>query len=87
GGYSWAILRGAQRALVMSGVLALLYGYLYVLLQSEDYALLLGSVGLFLILALVMYVTRGIDWYGSRGGSAPDGPPPVGPPPVASVEG
>lgn len=87
GGYSWAILRGARRALVMSGVLALLYGYLYVLLQSEDYALLLGSVGLFLILALVMYVTRGIDWYGARGGFAPAGPPPVGPPPVAPTEG
>jgi hypothetical protein len=55
--------------------------------RPKDYSLLLGSVGLFLILALVMYVTRGIDWYGARGGSAPAGPPPVGPPPVASVEG
>lgn len=71
GGYSLAILRGRLRALVMSGVLALLYGYLYVLLQSEDYALLLGSIGLFLILALVMYVTRRIDWYGVRGTEAP----------------
>ena len=66
GGYSAAILRGRLRALVMTCVLGLLYGYLYVLLQLEDYALLLGSVGLFATLALVMYVTRKIDWSAPR---------------------
>lgn len=69
GGYSAAILRGRLRALVMTGVLGLLYGYLYVLLQLEDYALLLGSVGLFTTLALVMYVTRKIDWSAPRRGA------------------
>src|SRR6185436_12640812 len=44
-GYSLAILKGKRRALAMGGMLAVLYGYLYVLLQLEDYALLLGSVG------------------------------------------
>lgn len=68
GGYSAAILRGRARALGTAGALAALYGYLYVLLQAEDYALLLGSLGLFLILALVMYVTRRIDWYAPRVG-------------------
>lgn len=62
-GYSLAILRGKRRALAMSGMLVLLYGYLYVLLQAEDYALLLGSIGLFVILALVMFLTRRVDWY------------------------
>ncbi len=66
GGYSVAILRGALRALLMTVVLGVLYGYLYVLLQLEDYALLLGSIGLFLILALVMYLTRRIDWSAPR---------------------
>lgn len=64
GGYSVAILRGALRALLMTVVLGVLYGYLYVLLRLEDYALLLGSAGLFVILALVMYLTRRIDWGG-----------------------
>ncbi|HEX2223734.1 MAG TPA: cell envelope integrity protein CreD [Thermoanaerobaculia bacterium] len=82
GGYSLAILRGKLRALAMSGVLALLYGYLYVLLQSEDFALLLGSIGLFLILGLVMFVTREIDWYGTR----PEPLSPTSPPPVSSME-
>jgi inner membrane protein len=36
---------------------------LYVLLQLQDYSLMLGSVGLFLILGLVMYLTRKINWY------------------------
>lgn len=66
GGYAAAVLRGRLRALVMTLVLGALYGYLYVLLQLEDYALLLGSLGLFAILALVMFLTRRIDWYGGR---------------------
>lgn len=74
GGYAAAILRGRLRALGTAAALAALYGYLYVLLQAEDYALLLGSVGLFAILALVMFVTRRIDWYAPRpGGKAVPG--------------
>jgi inner membrane protein len=69
-GYSLAILRGKRRALAMSGMLVILYGYLYVLLQAEDYALLLGSIGLFVILALVMFLTRKVDWYSPRMGKA-----------------
>jgi len=66
GGYSAAVLHGRLRALLMTIVLGVLYGYLYVLLQLEDYALLLGSVGLFVILALVMFLTRRIDWGSPR---------------------
>ena len=40
-----------------------LYGFLYVLLRLEDYALVVGSVGVFLILAALMYVTRRVNWY------------------------
>lgn len=39
-----------------------LYAYLYVLLQLRDYSLILGSVALFVVLAVVMYATRNIDW-------------------------
>jgi inner membrane protein len=49
--------------LTISGILAILYGYLFIILQLEDYALILGSVGLLTILAIVMYMTRKIDWY------------------------
>ena len=36
---------------------------MYVLLQLDDYALLAGAVGLFLILAAIMYATRAVDWH------------------------
>lgn len=63
GGYCWAVLQTLRRALLMAAIVTVLYGYLFVLLQLQDYALLCGSLGLFLILALVMYVTRRINWY------------------------
>lgn len=61
--YCLSVLRSFGRAAIVGGVLAALYGYFYVLLQLEDYALLVGSVGLFASLAIVMYLTRRIDWY------------------------
>jgi inner membrane protein len=68
--YSAALLGSRIRVLGLTGVLALLYGYLYVLLQLEDWALLMGSLGLFLILALVMYTTRRVDWGAAHVGRA-----------------
>jgi inner membrane protein len=68
--YSAALLGSRLRVLGLTGVLALLYGYLYVLLQLEDWALLMGSLGLFLILALVMYTTRRVDWGAAHLGRA-----------------
>lgn len=64
--YCLAILKGAKRAAIVGTVITLLYGYLYVLLMNQDYALLIGSIGLFLTLALVMYLTRKVDWYAFR---------------------
>lgn len=59
---SWA-LASRRLAALIGGLLAVLYGYLYLVLQLEDHALLLGSVGLFAVLASVMVATRRIDWY------------------------
>lgn len=66
--YSSAVLAAWRRAWVLALVLAAGYLFLYAALKSEDYALLIGSLGLFVILAGVMVLTRGIDWYkvGSR---------------------
>jgi inner membrane protein len=61
--YSGKVLKNFSRASVMGAVIAGLYGYLYILLQLQDYALLLGSFGLFFILGLIMFITRKIDWY------------------------
>ena len=61
--YSSAVLAAWRRAWIMSLVLASGYLFLYAALKSEDYALLIGSLGLFVILAGVMLLTRRIDWY------------------------
>jgi inner membrane protein len=61
--YSSAVLAAWRRAWIVSLVLASGYLFLYAALKSEDYALLIGSLGLFVILAGVMVLTRRIDWY------------------------
>ncbi len=70
-GYTVKILGARNKGLTMGSIIALLYGYLYILLINQDYALLIGSIGLFGILAFVMYITRNLDWYqiGSDTGS------------------
>jgi len=62
-GYSRAVLKTTGRASMVGGVLAMLYVYLYMLLVNQDYALLAGSLGLFVALAVVMYLTRNVDWH------------------------
>jgi inner membrane protein len=60
--YMQAVLGGTQRGLAFGALLGALYGLLYGLLQSEDYALLMGAVALFGLLAVVMLATRRFDW-------------------------
>lgn len=61
--YAHTAFSHRKYTLVIGTVLVVLYGYLYFILQLEDYALLAGSVGLFVIVALIMAFTRNIDWY------------------------
>lgn len=60
--YSLSVLGKPRGAALMAVVLGLLYGYLYILLRNQDYALLVGTLGLFLALAATMYLTRHLDW-------------------------
>jgi inner membrane protein len=62
GYYVSHVLRSGRLGLALAGAVAFLYGLLYVVLLSEDYALLLGSLVLFGVLAAIMVVTRRIDW-------------------------
>ena len=57
------MLGSASRALTLGGILALAYAVLYLLLQSQEYTLLAGSLLLFAALAATMYGTRNFDWY------------------------
>jgi len=44
------------------------YAFLFVILRLQDYSLLVGAAGLFIVLAIVMFVTRNIDWYARDNG-------------------
>lgn len=48
---------------VFASLLGSLYGFIFILIRLEDTALLVGSIGLFIVLSLVMYVSRKINWY------------------------
>ncbi|MEQ9187373.1 MAG: cell envelope integrity protein CreD [Cryomorphaceae bacterium] len=50
--------------LITGAVLGGLYIYIFTLLQMEDFALLIGSIGLFIILAVIMWMSTKIDWNG-----------------------
>lgn len=66
GVYLGAIMRDRKVGLVIGGLLAALYAFIYILLQIESYALLVGSVGLFALLAVAMAASRRIDWYNGK---------------------
>jgi inner membrane protein len=61
--YTRSICQTLSLTALMASIFTGLYGFLYVILRLEDYSLLMGSVGLFGILAAVMIITRKIDWY------------------------
>jgi len=61
--YTLTVFKGSGFKWMGGLVLATLYSYLFIVLQSEDYALLLGAIGLFVILSAVMWLTRKIQWY------------------------
>jgi inner membrane protein len=65
-GYAGAVLNGWRQGGSVAGALLVLYGFLYLLLRLEDYALLAGAIGLFLVLAAVMFLTRRMNWYELR---------------------
>jgi len=61
--YSKAILKSNKRAAWIGSGITILYIYLFSLLEEQNYSMLFGSIGVFLALALIMYITRNVDWY------------------------
>ncbi|MBK7409585.1 MAG: cell envelope integrity protein CreD [Saprospirales bacterium] len=62
-GYSTSFLKSTGLALQLTLILSAIYGFIFIVLQLEDYALLAGSLGIFAALAAVMYYSRKVDWY------------------------
>lgn len=63
GGYSRYVFKSPRMSLLLFLVKAILYGFIFVIIQLQDYSMLVGSVGLFIALAAVMYLSRKVDWY------------------------
>ena len=64
--FTKSVTKSTKLGIVIGGILTILYGFIYALLQMEDFTLLIGSVGLFVILAIMMFVSRKINWYGGE---------------------
>jgi len=64
--YAQSIFKNKTQTGILTFTLCMLYIFLYVVLQLEDIALLIGSVGLFIILGVIMYFSRKISWYKSE---------------------
>jgi inner membrane protein len=61
--YAYAIIRKTKLIVLLTGLFSMLYAYIFILLQLEDYALLAGCIGMFAILASVMTMSRRVNWY------------------------
>jgi inner membrane protein len=61
--YCRFFLGSGVRTLMIGAGLAGVYTFLYITLRQQDYALLMGAIALFIVLAVVMFVTRRVDWY------------------------
>jgi len=47
----------------MGAIMTLLYGFMFVIIQLQDYALLVGSISIFAVLLVIMWLSRKINWY------------------------
>lgn len=61
--YTHFILKTVKGSSILLLLLSSLFGYVFVILQMQDFALLAGAIALFVILAFVMILSRNIDWY------------------------
>jgi inner membrane protein len=63
GFYAKSIYQSNQISFIITGMLMMFYGFMYVILQLQDYSLLIGNIALFIILAAIMFFTRKINWF------------------------
>ena len=57
-----SVMHSSRLALFISFVLTVVYSYIFTIIQLQDYALLMGSIGLFISLAIIMYFSRKLQW-------------------------
>src|SRR6056297_34240 len=61
--YYHSMVRKRKATLIITILLIVLYVFLFTIIQLQEYSLLMGSIGLFIVMAAIMYLSRNIDWY------------------------
>lgn len=69
--YARTVFRSQAYGLRAFGILSGIYALIYVLMRAENHALLAGALASFAAIALTMYMTRNVDWYGDNKTPAP----------------
>ena len=64
--YAHSVFQVKRASQLLGLIMLLVFGFMFALIHQQDYALLFGSIGLFITLALVMWVSRRIDWNGTK---------------------
>ncbi|MEZ4740723.1 MAG: cell envelope integrity protein CreD [Flavobacteriales bacterium] len=64
--YAHSVFQVKRASQLLGLIMLLVFGFMFALIHEQDYALLFGSIGLFITLALVMWVSRRIDWNGTK---------------------
>lgn len=60
--YVGGVMRSSKLAFFISFVLTVVYSYIFTIIQLQDYSLLMGSIGLFIALAVIMFFSRKLQW-------------------------
>ncbi len=64
--YSVSVFRSLRTGVNALAILSGIYALIYVLMRAQDHALLAGALASFTAIAITMFMTRNIDWYGDR---------------------
>lgn len=64
--YGGSVIKSGKFALMVGIVMGILYGFIYIIVRMEEASLLAGSLGLFILLAIIMFITRRINWSGEE---------------------
>ncbi len=61
--YFYFISKSIKVTFIFSLIFTFIYAFIFVILNAEAYSLLIGSIGLFALIALIMHFSRNVDWY------------------------
>jgi len=64
--YATSFLRKKSVVLLFTALMIFFYAFIFIIIQAQDFSLLIGSIGLFLIIGLLMYFSRNIKWYDNK---------------------